>query len=105
MDTFDVIMTAWSNRDLKPAEFERQVAMIKPVMAWDPTAWAWRARLSSSRAERVAEVINTLFEAARVYGTTVTVAVVPAERADESAATDTASSSASDNRSESPAGR
>jgi hypothetical protein len=83
MDTFDVIVTAWSNRDLKSAEFERQVATIKPVMNWDQGAWAWRNRLSSSHAEHATDVINTLFEAARLYGTTVTVQVVPEGRPPE----------------------
>jgi hypothetical protein len=39
MDTFDMIVTARSNRGLKPEEFESQVAMIKPIMAWDQAAW------------------------------------------------------------------
>jgi hypothetical protein len=81
-----VILTARSNTDLKPEEFERQKAMIKLVMEWDPSTWTWRTRLSSSRAEHVSDVINTLFESARVYRTVVTVQLVPAEQADEAGA-------------------
>jgi hypothetical protein len=47
MDTFDVILTARSNTDLKPEEFERQKAMIKPLMEWDAATWTWQIRLSS----------------------------------------------------------
>jgi hypothetical protein len=32
MDAFDVLVTAWSNRDLEQAEFDRQVDMIRPLM-------------------------------------------------------------------------
>ncbi|MEU4229563.1 hypothetical protein AB0F17_35145 [Nonomuraea sp. NPDC026600] len=88
MDTFDVILTARSNTDLKPEEFERQKAMIKPVMEWDPSTSTWRTRISSSRAEQVGNVINTLFEAAREYGTVVTVRLVPADQADATVASD-----------------
>lgn len=86
MDTFDAVLTARSNIDLKTAEFDSQVAMIKPVMAWDPATSTWRMRLSSSHAEHVSNVINILFEAARVYGTAVTVQLVPASQAQEAAA-------------------
>ncbi|PZG09153.1 hypothetical protein [Nonomuraea aridisoli] len=88
MDTFDVILAARSNRDLKPEEFERQVAMIRPLMDWDAAASTWRSRLSGSRPQHVTEVINTLFEAARVYGTAVTMQVVPAQEADRAATPD-----------------
>ncbi|MFI9597723.1 hypothetical protein [Nonomuraea sp. NPDC052265] len=86
MDTFSVVVAACSNRDLKPVEFDRQAAVIRPLMNWDPAAAAGRARLSASHAEHVSSVVNTLFEAARVYGTVVTVQLVPAERADKAAA-------------------
>ncbi|GAA4931476.1 hypothetical protein HD597_012927 [Nonomuraea thailandensis] len=86
MDTFDVVITARSNLELKPAEFDSQVATIKPVMAWDSATSAWRTRLSGSRAEYVGYVINTLFEAARLYGTAVTVQWVPASQTPEAVA-------------------
>jgi hypothetical protein len=83
MDTFDVVLTARSNVDLESAEFDSQVAMIKPAMAWDPATSTWKMRLSSSHAEHVS---NTLFEAARVYGTAVRVQLVPAFQAHEAPA-------------------
>ncbi|TDD32034.1 hypothetical protein E1286_44130 [Nonomuraea terrae] len=88
MDTFDVILVARSNLDLAPEKFERQVAMIRPLMDWDAAASTWWSRLSGSRPQHVTEVINTLFEAARVYGTTVTVQLVPAQEMDRAATPD-----------------
>ncbi|MER6947415.1 hypothetical protein ABT294_25615 [Nonomuraea sp. NPDC000554] len=85
MDTFEVNVTAHSNRDLTSQEFDRQVELIKPYMAWDQGSWAWRTRLSGSDGEHAARVLNTLFEAARVYGTAVTVQPVPAAQADGTA--------------------
>uniref|UniRef100_UPI003F491163 hypothetical protein n=1 Tax=Nonomuraea sp. CA-252377 TaxID=3240003 RepID=UPI003F491163 len=79
MDAFDVLVTAWSNRDLEQAEFDRQVDMIRPLMTWDPATTSWHVRLSGARPEHVSNVLNTLFEAARVHGTTVTVQLAPAE--------------------------
>ncbi|MEW9556342.1 hypothetical protein [Nonomuraea sp. NPDC050783] len=81
MDAFDVIVTARCNTDLKPEEFERQKAMIKPLMEWNPAAGTWNMRFSSSHAEHVSNVLNTLFEAARLYGTVVSVRLMPAEQA------------------------
>ncbi|MET7338456.1 hypothetical protein [Nonomuraea sp. NPDC005650] len=86
MEAFEVNVTAHSNRDLTSQEFERQVELIKPHMAWDQGSWAWRTRLNGSDGERVARVLNALFEAARVYRTTVTVELVPAEQAEGQAA-------------------
>ncbi|WP_425464777.1 transposase [Nonomuraea terrae] len=86
MDTLGVVLTARSNRGLKSEEFDRQVAMLKPFMDWDAPSWTWWARIPGSRTEHVTKVINTLFEAARLYGTAVTVQLAPAERADEAAA-------------------
>ncbi|MEV0237819.1 hypothetical protein [Nonomuraea sp. NPDC050786] len=79
MDSFDMIVTAHSN-PLEQKEFERQVAMIKPHMDWDPVTRTWRVRLSSSRAEHATEVLNALFEAARVYGTAVVMQLAPTEQ-------------------------
>ncbi|MEU9891482.1 hypothetical protein [Sphaerisporangium sp. NPDC051011] len=86
MDTFDVVVTAASNTDLKPAEFDGQVAMVKPLMNWDPATATWRIRLSGAHPEHVSSVLKALFEAARMYGTVVTVQLVPAERSDKAAA-------------------
>lgn len=72
MDSYVMIVTARSNSDLKPQEWDRQKAMIKSVMNWDQATSTWWARPSSSHPEHVAHVLNTLFEAARVYGTAVT---------------------------------
>ncbi|MEO3892186.1 hypothetical protein [Nonomuraea sp. B5E05] len=79
MDAFELNVTAVSNRDLKTQEFDRQVELIKPHMAWNPATWTWHARLSGSRAEHATEVLNTLFEAARLYGTAVTVHPAPTD--------------------------
>ncbi|GAA2208378.1 hypothetical protein GCM10009850_038360 [Nonomuraea monospora] len=56
--------------------FARQVAMIKPLMTWDPPTATWHVRLSTPQAELVSKLINTLLEAARVYGITAAVQVV-----------------------------
>ncbi|TMR91980.1 hypothetical protein EJK15_47015 [Nonomuraea basaltis] len=56
--------------------------MIRPVMTWDPDTTLWRIRLSGSHAEHLSNVLNTLFEAARVYGSAITVRLVTAESAD-----------------------
>ncbi|MGR6924250.1 hypothetical protein ACU635_59155 [[Actinomadura] parvosata] len=83
MDAFDVVVTARSNRDLKPEDFARQVAMIKPLMNWDPPTATWHVRLSTSQTELVSNLINTLLKAARVYGIAAAVQVVPAETTEE----------------------
>ncbi|MFB9877323.1 hypothetical protein ACFFMN_05215 [Planobispora siamensis] len=36
METFDVLVTAHSNRDLPAEQFERQVTTLRPMMDWDP---------------------------------------------------------------------
>lgn len=86
MNAFDMNVTAVSSRDLKTQDFGRQVELIKPYMAWNPATWTWHGRLSTSRPEHATEVLNILFEAARVYGTTVMVERAPTDRADEPAA-------------------
>ncbi|MET7332050.1 hypothetical protein [Nonomuraea sp. NPDC005650] len=48
MDASVMMVTAHSNRDLTSQEFERQAAMIKPVMSWDQPTWTWRARLAGA---------------------------------------------------------
>ncbi|WP_146607833.1 hypothetical protein [Spongiactinospora gelatinilytica] len=77
MDTFDLLVTADSNRELKQAEFDRQVDLLRPLMNWDPAHWRWQVRLSGAHPEHVSSVLTTLFEAARLYGTTVTVCPAP----------------------------
>lgn len=72
MDTFDVLVTARSNGDPKSEQFDRQVAMIRPMMIRDPATTIRHNRLSGSRAEHLSNIINTPFEAARVYGTAIT---------------------------------
>jgi hypothetical protein len=86
MDTLDVVLTARANPDLKAEEFDRQVALLKPVMDWDAPSRTWWARIHGSRTEHVTKVINTLFQTARLYGTAVTVRLAPAERAEEAVA-------------------
>ncbi|NJP98561.1 hypothetical protein HCN51_55655 [Nonomuraea sp. FMUSA5-5] len=83
MDAFEVIVTAVSNRELESREFNRQVEFVKPHVAWDQATWSWEMRLSGARAEHATDVLNTLFEAARVYGTAVTVRRAPTEQAGE----------------------
>ncbi|MEU6744390.1 hypothetical protein [Streptosporangium sandarakinum] len=77
-DTFDLLVTAVSNRELNQAEFDRQVDLIRPLMNWDPASWSWQVRLSGSHPEHVSSVLTTLFEVARLYGATVTVRPAPA---------------------------
>jgi hypothetical protein len=86
MDAFDMLVAAYSNPDLKPDEFNRQVDMIRPLMTWDPATTSWHLRLSGSHPEHVSNVLNTLFEAARVYGTAITVRLVGDGRPDAGAA-------------------
>ncbi|TDD33870.1 hypothetical protein E1286_41580 [Nonomuraea terrae] len=78
MDTFDPLVTADSKRELKQAEFDRQVDLLRPLMNWDPARRSWQVRLSGAHPEHVSSVLTTLFEAPRLYGTTVTVRPAPA---------------------------
>ncbi|MFI6395526.1 hypothetical protein [Nonomuraea sp. NPDC050540] len=84
MDTIhDIVLFAAANRDLPPGQFERQVALIKTVMTYDPGTYSWHSRLRADVvAEHAGHVITTMFEAARLYGTTVTASVEPAEPAE-----------------------
>ncbi|MFI6927779.1 hypothetical protein ACIBIZ_48160 [Nonomuraea spiralis] len=82
MDTFDLLVTADSKRELKQAEFDRQVDLLRPLMNWDPARWSWQVRLSSAHPEHVSSVLTALFEAACLYGTTVTVRPAPASPAE-----------------------
>ncbi|RSM93777.1 hypothetical protein DMB42_52105 [Nonomuraea sp. WAC 01424] len=83
METFDVIVTARSNTELAPAQFDQQVAMLKQVLAWNGTTWGMR--LSGSHTEHVGTVLTHLFEVARLYGPAITAQLVPAAQVDGTA--------------------
>ncbi|RJL19284.1 hypothetical protein [Bailinhaonella thermotolerans] len=86
MTTFEMAVTASSNPNLNQADFDRQVAMIKPVMSWDAPTKTWYAHLNGARPEHLSSVLNTLFEAARQFGTSITVRLKAAEPAPSSPA-------------------
>ncbi|WP_433426507.1 hypothetical protein ACQP1V_43460 (plasmid) [Microtetraspora malaysiensis] len=88
MDTFNVLVTAFSNRDLKKEEFENQVAALRPLMTWNPSTTAWHVQLRGERPEHAGNALTALFEVARMYGTTVTVRLVPTEPAGGAVAAD-----------------
>jgi hypothetical protein len=71
----------YSRTSLPEQEFSDQTEMIQRVASFDGDTRSWYAWLPLDRPERAAEVLITLFEAARVYGTTVQVLVQSADEA------------------------
>jgi hypothetical protein len=70
----------FSNTDLPAQEFDAQREKIRRVADYDPATRSWHNQVSLDRPEWAAEMLSTLFEAARVHGTTIQVhAQLPGE--------------------------
>jgi hypothetical protein len=67
-----------SNTDLSEQDFSAQKDMIRRVATFDSATHLWHAQISPDRPEWAAEVLSTLFKAARVHGTAVQVQPPPA---------------------------
>jgi hypothetical protein len=70
----------FSNTSLPEQEFEAQRQMIRRVAHYDSTLQQWRNQIPLDRPEWAASMLSTLFEAARVHGTTIRVQVQPPDR-------------------------
>ena len=63
----------FSNTGLLEQEFNAQLEKIRRVAGYDTGTRSWYNRIPLDRPEWAAEMLSTLFEAARVHGTTVQV--------------------------------
>ena len=64
--------------DLPEQEFNAQRGKIRRVAYYDSPTRSWHNQISLDRPEWAAEMLSTLFEAARVHGTTIQVQAQPA---------------------------
>jgi hypothetical protein len=64
---------AYSKSGLPNEEFSAQTETLRRILSYDGDTRGWYAWLSLDHPERAAEVPTSLFEAARLYGTTVRV--------------------------------
>ena len=70
----------FSNTDLPEQEFNAQRGKIRRVAAYDSHTRSWHNQIPLDHPEWVAKMLSTLFEAARVYGTTIQVQAQPADQ-------------------------
>jgi len=68
----------FSNTDLPEQEFNAQRGKIRRVASYDSHTRSWHNQIPLGRPERAAEMLSTLFEAARMHGTTIQVQAQPA---------------------------
>ncbi|HET9895660.1 MAG TPA: hypothetical protein VFQ44_12095 [Streptosporangiaceae bacterium] len=66
-----------SNTSLPEPDFKAQTEKLRHVADYDSVTSTWYNQISLDRPEWAAEVLNTLFEAARVHGTRIHVRVEP----------------------------
>jgi hypothetical protein len=64
-----------SNTDLPEPDFKAQTEKLRRVADYDSVTSTWYNQISLERPEWAAEVLNTLFDAARAHGTRVQVQV------------------------------
>jgi hypothetical protein len=67
-----------SNTALREQEFNAQRELIRRVASYDSETRSWYGQIPLDHPERAAEMLSTLFEAARVHGTAIQVHVQPA---------------------------
>jgi hypothetical protein len=67
----------FSNTDLSEQEFNAQRGKIRRVANYDSHTRSWHNQIPLDRPEWAAEILSTLFEAARVHGTTIQVQAQP----------------------------
>jgi hypothetical protein len=70
----------FSNTDLPAQEFNAQREKIRRVAYYDSHTRSWHSQISLDRPEWAAEMLSTLFEAARVHGTTIQMQAQPARQ-------------------------
>jgi hypothetical protein len=68
----------FSNTDLSEQEFNAQRGKIRRVANYDSHTRSWHNQIPLDHPEWAAEMLSTLFEAARVHGTTIQVQAQPA---------------------------
>jgi predicted TIM-barrel fold metal-dependent hydrolase len=68
----------FSNTDLPEQEFNAQSEKLRRVAHYDSSTRSWHNQIPLDRPERAAEMLSTLFEAAREHGTTIQVHAQPA---------------------------
>jgi hypothetical protein len=68
----------FSNTDLSEQEFNAQRGKIRRVANYDSRTRSWHNQIPLDHPEWAAEMLSTLFEAARVHGTTIQVQAQPA---------------------------
>jgi hypothetical protein len=68
----------FSNTHLSEQEFNAQRGKIRRVANYDSHTRSWHNQISLDHPEWAAEMLSTLFEAARVHGTTIQVQAQPA---------------------------
>ncbi len=68
----------FSNTGLPEQEFNAQTEKIRRVASYDSDTRSWYSQVPHDRPEWAAEMLSTLFEAARVHGTTIQARVQPA---------------------------
>jgi len=71
-----------SNTSLPEPDFKAQTEKIRLVADYDSATSTWYNQVSLDRPEWPAEVLNTLFDAARVHGTRIHVRVEPGAGSD-----------------------
>jgi hypothetical protein len=74
----------YSNTDLPEQEFNAQREKIRRVADYDNTTRSWHNQIPFDRPEWAAEMLSTLFEAARVHGTAIQVRAEPASESSPS---------------------
>jgi len=67
-----------SNTDLPEQEFNAQREKIRRVASYDSHTRSWHNQIPLDHPERAAKMLSTLFEAARVHGTTIQMQAQPA---------------------------
>jgi len=67
----------FSNTSLAEQEFGAQTEKLRSVASYDSGTRSWHSWIPLDRPGRAAEMLSTLFEAARVHGTTIQVQAQP----------------------------
>ncbi len=67
----------FSNTGLPEQEFNAQTEKIRRVANYDRDTRSWYSQIPLDRPEWVAVMLSTLFEAARMHGTTIQVQAAP----------------------------
>jgi hypothetical protein len=70
----------FSNTDLPEQEFNAQRGKIRRVANYDSHTRSWHNQIPLDHPEWAADMLSTLFEAARVHGTTIQVQAQPADQ-------------------------